>query len=139
MANNIKKLPFPDWLAKTPCTITLNRNGVGRNGEPIEAVTWTGKCIFSEKEKTVIDADGKKITLLGEVIVKGDIAPTLKSISDGQITISDVIYLNGELFINSVPISEGEITINGVPYEIHKGYRPRNPDGSVHHTKFEVK
>ena len=138
MAKNIKKLPFPNWLLNTDCTITLNSEGVGRNGEPIVAVTWTGKCIFSEKEKTVIDAEGKKTVLLGEVIVKGDIAPDLKSISDGQITISDVVYVNGELFINSVPVSDGKISINGKPYKIHKGYRPRNPDGSIHHTKFEV-
>ena len=115
MANHIKKLPFPDWLAKTPCSITLNKSGVGRNGEPIVGATWKGKCIFSEKAKRVIDADGKKITLLGKVIVKGDIAPTLKNVSDGQ------------------------IIINGVSYEIHAGYRPRNPDGSIHHTEFEVK
>ena len=115
MANTIKKLPFPDWLLKTSCSISLNRDGVGRNGEPIEGITWNGKCIFSEKAKRVIDADGKQITLLGKVIVKGDIAPTLKNVSDGL------------------------ITINGVSYEIHAGYRPRNPDGSIHHCEFEVK
>ena len=115
MANTIKKLPFPDWLLKTNCSISLNKYGVGRNGEPLEGITWNGKCIFSEKAKRVIDADGKQITLLGKVIVKGDIAPTLKNVSDGS------------------------ITINGVSYEIHAGYRPRNPDGSIHHCEFEVK
>ena len=48
-------------------------------------------------------------------IVKGDIAPDLKNVSDGK------------------------IVINGVSYEIHAGYRPRNPNGSIHHTEFEVK
>lgn len=115
MANHIKKLPFPDWLLKVPCSITLNKSGVGRNGEPIEGITWNGKCIFSEKAKRVIDADGKQVRLLGKVIVKGDIAPDLKNVSDGK------------------------ITLNGVSYEIHAGYRPRNPDGSIHHVEFEVK
>ena len=115
MANHIEKLPFPNWLLKTPCSITLNKSGVGRNGEPIVGVAWNGKCIFSEKAKRVINTDGKQIILLGKVIVKGDIAPDLKNVSDGQ------------------------ITLNGVSYEIHVGYRPRNPDGSIHHTEFEVK
>lgn len=115
MARHITKLPFPSWLLKTDCSITLNKSGVGRNGEPIAGATWQGKCIFSEKAKRVIDTEGKQITLLGKVIVKGDIAPDLKNVSDGQIIIS------------------------GVSYEIHAGYRPRNPDGSIHHTEFEVK
>lgn len=113
-ANNVKKLPFPNWLLKTACNITLNKGGIGRNGEPLENVTWNGMCIFSEKAKRVIDTEGKQITLLGEVLVKGDIAPDLKNVSDGK------------------------IVINGVSYEIHAGYRPRNPNGSIHHTKFEV-
>lgn len=115
MANHIKKLPFPDWLLNTPCSISLNASGISEDGEPIAGITFTGNCIFSEKAKRVIDEEGKKITLLGKVIVKGDIAPTLKNVSDGQ------------------------ITINGVSYEIHAGYRPRNPNGSIHHTQFEVK
>lgn len=115
MANHIKILPFPDWLLKTDCTIKLNSSGISEDGEPISEITWTGKCIFSEKAKRVIDTEGKKITLFGKVIVKGDIAPTLKNISDGQITINDISY------------------------EIHTGYRPRNPNGSIHHTQFEVK
>lgn len=115
MASMVKKLPFPDWLLKTDCTIVLNQEGIGRNGQPIEALNWNGKCIFSEKADRVIDTDGKKILLFGKVIVKGDIAPTLKTISDGK------------------------ITINNATYEIHRGYRPRNPDGTIHHCEFELK
>ena len=48
-------------------------------------------------------------------IVKGDIAPSLSNISDGV------------------------ITINGCNYEIHTGCRPRNPNGTIHHTEFEIK
>jgi hypothetical protein len=115
MAINVKKLPFLDKLLQTDCTITLNLEGVGRNGEPLEGVTWTGKCIFSEKADRIYDTDGKKVLLLGKVIVKGDIAPDLKNVSSGN------------------------ITINGATYEIHRGYRPRNPDGTIHHTMFELR
>ena len=115
MANNIKKLPFPDFLLKTDYSITINQEGISEDGEPLNAFTGGGKCIFSEKAKRIIDKDGKEVVLLGKVIVKGDVAPTLKTVADGT------------------------ITINGRTFEIHTGARPRNPDGTVHHTSFEVK
>lgn len=115
MAFAIKKLPFPEALLTTKYSITLNQEGISEDGEPIKSFTGSGKCIFSEKAKRVIDAEGKQVLLIGRVIIKGDIAPTLKTISDGS------------------------IIINGREYEIHAGYRPRNPDGTIHHTMFEVK
>lgn len=115
MAYHINKLPFPDSLLSNDYSIILNEEGISENGGPIEAFKGSGKCIFSEKAKRVIDSKGKQITLVGKVIVKGDIAPSLKSISDGV------------------------ITINGCSYEIHTGARPRNPDGTIHSTQFEVK
>ena len=114
MAKKVKILPFPEWLLTTDYSITLNEEGVSEEGEPISSFNCSGKCIWSEKAKRIIDNEGKEITLLGKVIVKGDIAPSLKSISDGV------------------------ITINGYSYEIYAGYRPRNPNGTVHHTMLEV-
>lgn len=115
MAKNIKKLPFPSWLLTTDYSLTLNRESVSEDGEPLISFSLNGKCIFSEKSKRIIDTDGKQITLLGKVIVEGDVAPQLKTVSDGT------------------------ITINGRQYDIHAAYRPRNPDGTIHHTTFEVK
>ncbi len=115
MANNIKVLPFPDFLLNTDYSLVLNDIGISEEGEPIESFKTSGKCIFSEKSKRIIDAEGKQITLLGKVIIKGDVAPSLKNVSDGV------------------------ITINGNSYEIYAGYRPRNPNGTVHHTEFEIK
>ena len=115
MANKVKKLPFPDWLLNTDYLLVLNEEGVTEDGEPKKALETSGKCIFSEKAQRIIDSEGKQITLLGKVIIKGDIAPLLKTVSDGA------------------------ITINGRSYEIHAGYRPRNPDGMVHHTEIEIK
>lgn len=115
MANKISVLPFPDWLLQTDYSLILYQEGVSEDGEPIDSLKISGKCIFSEKAKRIINADGKQITLLGKVIIKGDIAPSLKTISDGVITINDS------------------------KYEIYAGYRPRNPNGTIHHTEFEVK
>lgn len=115
MASTVKKIPFPNWLLSVDYSITLNQEGISEDGEPLSAFTGNGKCIFSEKARRILDKQGKEITLLGKVIIKGDIAPTLKTVSDGSITINDRTY------------------------EIHAGYRPRNPDGTIHHTMFEVK
>ena len=114
MAKNIKTLPFPRWLLTTKYSIMLHNEGISEDGEPLQALSKEGMCIFSEKAKRVIDGEGKQVSLIGKVIVEGDIAPSLKTISDGV------------------------ITINGGSYHIYQGYRPRNPDGTVHHTMFEV-
>ena len=92
MAQNIKVLPFPDWLLNTDYSLVLNEEGVTENGAPKESFQTSGKCIFSEKAKRIIDSDGKQITLLGKVIIKGDIAPSLKTVSDGVITINECNY-----------------------------------------------
>ena len=114
-ALNILTLPFPDWLLNTDYSLVLNEEGVTEDGAPKKSIETSGKCIFSEKAQRIIDAEGKQIDLLGKVIIKGDVAPSLKTVSDGV------------------------ITINGRSYEIHAGYRPRNPNGEVHHTEFEIK
>lgn len=114
MAKTIKKLPFPDWLLNTDYSISLNAEGISEDGEPISSVESSGKCIFSEKAKRIIDSEGREIVLAGKVIVKGDIAPSLLTVSDGTITINDRTY------------------------EIYVGNRPRNPDGTIHSTQFEV-
>ena len=115
MTNKIKEFPFPDWLLNTDYSLVLNQEGISEDGSPLEATRSSGKCIFSEKAKRIIDAEGKQITLLGKVIIIGDVAPSLKNVSDGV------------------------ITINGNSYEIYAGYRPRNPNGTIHHTEFEIK
>lgn len=119
MANNVKKVPFPDFLLRTPCEIKLNTGNVNEDGDKeVYKVSKVGdddlKCIYSEAARRIYDKDGKTVILSGKVIVKGDIAPKLKSISDGVIVINDNEML------------------------IHKGARPRNPDGTVHHTEFDV-
>ena len=72
------------------------------------------KCRFVETTKIIISSDGRKIQLVGKVILLGDIAPTIKKISGGQVIINDI------------------------QYEIYQASRPRNPDGTVHHTTLEL-
>ncbi len=102
-------------LLKNECDIKLYQEGLSEEGEPLSSLILTNlKCRFVEKIKTVIDADGKKVILLGKAILLGDIAPTIKKISGG------------------------EITIEGTKCEIYQASRPRNPDGSVYMTVLEL-
>lgn len=114
MAFSVRRLPFPDALANVPCQIAIYTEGVNEDGGPAAGAEYAGMCIFSEHAKRVIDNDGKAITLTGKAIIKGDIAPGLSSVSDG------VFYVYDR------------------QYQIHAGHRPRNPDGTVHHTELEL-
>ncbi len=114
MALSVKKLKFPKKLAVIDFEIELEQEGISEDGEPLVAFKTSGKCIFSEKSKRVITEDGKKIELFGKIAIEGDIAPTLKLISSGN------------------------VIINEKKYEIYKGYRPRNPDGSIFASEFEL-
>ena len=115
MINRIKNLPFPDFLlSKNNCHIKLNGIGINEEGEPNLALETDTKYIFSERTKRIITPDGIRIDLIGKVIIKGDIAPDMPKISGGTIKIGNKVL------------------------EIYFAARPRNPDGTIHHTLFEV-
>ncbi len=113
----IKQLP-PKHLKKllnNECDIKLYQEGLSEEGEPLTSLNLENqKCRFVEKTKVVISPDGRKVELIGKVILLGDIAPKIKKISGGQ------------------------VRINGSEYEIYQASRPRNPDGTVHHTSLEL-
>ncbi len=115
MARKVKKaVPFPDWLLKTPCTVFLDEAGITEDGEKKTADGGTERmCIYSERLKRVYQKDGKVTEITGKVIVKGDIAPEKE-------------------------ISSGTILLHNRKRRIFSSQRARNPDGSVHHTEFEI-
>ena len=110
----MKKLPFPNALLNTRCTIKLNMEGLNEQGEPEAALTWEGKVIFSGNSRTIVTADKRIVSLEGRVIAKGDIAP------------------------NIVIITDGEVSVRGKTYKVYRSERACNPDGSIHHTVLEL-
>lgn len=100
-------------FCRTPCKIILYEEGLSEEGEPLTFSIENKKCRFVEKSKVIIDAEGKKVELTGLVVFCGDIAPGLKKLS-------------------------GEVIINDTKYYIYSARRPRNPDGSIYYTAFEV-
>jgi hypothetical protein len=102
-------------LLNNKCDVVIYQEGLSEDGEPLTSLNLENqKCRFVEKTKVIISSDGRKIELIGKVILSGDIAPDLKRISGGQ------------------------VLINGVEYEIYQASRPRNPDGTVYMTTMEL-
>lgn len=102
-------------LLNNLCSVKIYQEGLSEEGEPLTSLNLGAqKCRFVEKTKIVINSDGKKVELVGKVILLGDIAPTIKKISGG------------------------EVIVNSSKYEIYQASRPRNPDGTVHHTTLEL-
>lgn len=102
-------------LLNNECDVVIYQEGLSEEGEPLTSLDLRNqKCRFVEKTKIIISPDGKKVELLGKVILLGDIAPNIKKISGG------------------------EVIVNDSKYEIYQASRPRNPDGTVHHTSLEL-
>ena len=98
---------------QTECKVTINQEGISEQGEPLKDLEITTKCRFVEKLKKFYTREGQEVKLLGRITVLGDIAPTVK-------------------------ISGGIVEIEGKKYYIYEARRPRNPNGSVHHTVLEL-
>lgn len=102
-------------LLNNECDVIVYQEGLSEEGEPLTSLDLKDqKCRFVEKTKIVISPDGKKVELIGRVILLGDIAPNIKKISGGQ------------------------VRINETEYEIYQASRPRNPDGTVYMTTLEL-
>lgn len=109
-----KRLPkIPKCLFVTPVEVKINQT-LSESGAPVYEATFSGLCVYSDKAHYVQDAEGQKIRLNGHVIVEGDIAPGVTVLANGV------------------------ATINGTEFTIYQGKRPRNPDGSIHHTGLEL-
>ena len=45
----------PKRLCQTDITVSIAREGVSKYGEPLEPVTYTGKCNYQDKAKTITE------------------------------------------------------------------------------------
>ena len=107
------KLPYFKGLwDRVEVTITLY-GGLGEDGGPVEVGAWSGKANLSEKVRRVQDGNGQWIALSGVLHIEGDVLP-------------------------GVQFDNGEVDIGGIVHRIVSYSRPRNPDGSVNHTRIEM-
>ena len=108
------KLPYPPNWDVTPVVIQLSEGTINQQGVLTTTSTYTGKCNCEDRVITVRESDGAYTRHDGTVIrIRGDIAPTMPNLT-------------------------GSVTLNGKTYSIVGSSRPKNPDGSVHHTKLEL-
>lgn len=144
----IKKLnpKHLDRLLNNKCDIKLYQEGLSEEGEPLGAFELKNqKCRFVEKTKTIISADGKKVELVGKVILLGNISVLeernykVKEINEMQVSTLDKLSVDLKTERKEIKkITGGNVFINGNKYEIYLASKPRNPDGSVHHTTLEI-
>lgn len=100
------------WACRVPAVVRLH-GGAGEDGAPIEREAVEALCSFDERQRQVLDAERRLMQLEGTALFPGDLAP-------------DVAELTGS------------VEIGGRRWEIYRGARARNPDGTVNYTKLEL-
>ena len=109
----VGKLRYPEWADVTPATIVFDGEPTEDGSDPA-GTTWTGNVNLSETNRRVQDGDGRWVSLACIIHAKGDI-------------------LGGAEF------KGGRVTVAGLTNRtIVDLERPRNPDGTVNHTRIEV-
>lgn len=103
------KLPFPRFLANTD--IKVYSTTLGEDGEE-KTLLFKGKCIYTDKSKTILNAERQLITLSGKAVIEGDINPR--------------------------EIIQGYVLVNGAKKNIYSTERPLNPDGSAFSTELNL-
>ena len=133
---------YLEKLLNNECDVLLYREGLSEEGEPLTSIDLKDqKCRFVEKTKIIINHEGKKVELLGKVILLGDVSVipekkfTVKEINDmeyQELDSQSVRLKTQKLEVKKV--SGGIVKINGSQYEIYQASKPRNPDGTVYMT-----
>ncbi len=101
----------PARLCRTDIRLEMDREGLNQYGEPLEPVTFEGRCNYQDRSKTILTAEKKLVEVTGTALLSGDICPELPTISGG----TAVVF--------------------GAKRRIQQGKKARNPDGTVNYTE----
>lgn len=105
----------PKWVCSTTIRLEIEGEGITEDGAP-ESITIVEACgSWQDGGETIYTTDQKQIRISGKAYFNGDIVPQLTNISGGY------GYIYGE------------------KREIYKGFKRRNPDGSVNHTEIQFR
>lgn len=108
------KLPYYNKLWDTTEFTASFVGDIGENGAPSIVGTYSGKGRYSERVITNRSPDGQFVRYTASSLtIAGDVSAGLESL-------------------------KGSVTIGGVERLISSSSRPRNPDGTVHHTRLEL-
>jgi len=104
----------PDCVCRTDISLIIYTEGISEDGEPLTAFEFTGRCNWQNGAETRLTADKRLVTISGKASMNGDICPDISDISDGI------------------------VKVFGNEYRIFRGFKARNPDGTVNFTHIEV-
>ncbi|NLN46298.1 MAG: hypothetical protein GX153_07010 [Clostridiaceae bacterium] len=105
--------PIPASTLNTEAIVTLE-HGQDPYGNAVTE-PFTIRCRIVEKSEQRLDAERRLVSLKGSLYLTGDLAPHLSVIEGGTVRIGDR------------------------EWSIYAADRPRNPDGTVHHTKLYLR
>lgn len=101
-------------FCKTPVKVVIESDEMNEDGELAEAFKVETTCNLQMGARVSMTKDKEKIELSGVALFIGDLCPSLPVIASGS------------------------VTINGRSYEINKGTKNLNPDGTVNFTTLEL-
>lgn len=105
----------PEWVCTTPIDIYIEGEGLSVDGEPMTTQITGLLCNWQDGGEVFLSEEQKTIKIAGRAYFNGDIAPSMANITSGY------------------------ALVHGEQREILKGYKRRNPDGTVNHTEIEFK
>ena len=101
-------------FCKTPVTVKIESDELNEDGELEELLSISTTCNLQMGAKASLSKDKERIELSGIALFVGDLC-------------------------TDVPvIASGTVTINGQSYDINKGTKNLNPDGTVNYTTLEL-
>lgn len=111
------KFPYLDQWNNADCVVFISSEKPSENGDFPAIKIYEGRCNFSEKTRVVRNANGEYVKIASALYIKGDIAPELASFTGKVVIKCGGMVKDREMLIETID-------------------RPRNPDGSVHHTRL---
>ena len=105
----------PNWVCTVPIVLHIDSEELDEDGAPVSVKTINTMCNWQDGGQAVLTGDQKIIDISGRAYFNGDILPNLPNITGG------------------------DAIIFGEKREIHRGYKRRNPDGTVNHTEIQFK
>ena len=101
----------PEKLCKIDIVLEFEQEGLSEYGEPLPAISWTGKCNYQDRAKAIYTAEKKTVQITGTALLGADPCPELPVISSGT------------------------AIVKGVKRHIVQGRKARNPDGTVNYVE----
>jgi hypothetical protein len=105
----------PDWVCTTPIELHIESEGLTEEGEPTEAFSASLMCNWQDGGSVRLTQEQKMVEVSGKAFFNGDICPELSNITAGW------------------------AVVFGETREIFKGFKRRNPDGTVNHTEVQFR